>query len=247
MKRIVDNGEDINIVHLYNQGMSQSEIANIYRCSVSTISGILAKMNVKTRAGGSKITADDVSNICSMYRDGMLVKDIAQYFNINRTTVSKILKRNGIEVDRYTYHFNEHFFDEIDTEYKAYILGLLWADGHNCVKKGSIILELQEQDEELLLKINDIMQNERPLRLQMLHNKNEKWQNQYRLILQSKYTSSVLEIYGMVQNKSLVLEFPKCVSQEFYAPFILGYFDGDGSISLSKNNRSGYIDRKSVV
>ena len=102
-------------------------------------------------------------------------------------------------------------------------------------------MELQEQDEELLLKINDIMQNERPLRLQMLHNKNEKWQNQYRLILQSKYTSSVLEIYGMVQNKSLVLEFPKCVSQEFYAPFILGYFDGDGSISLSKNNRSGYI------
>lgn len=241
MKRIVDNCEYINIVNLYQQGMTQPEIAKIYGCCASTISSILIKMNVETRSGGSRITKEDISKMCEMYRSGALLKDIARHFNINITTVSKNLNKNGIAVDRYTYHFNEHFFDQIDTEYKAYILGLLWADGHNCVKRGSIILELQEQDKDLLSQINIITQNERPLRLQTLHDKNEKWQNQYRLVLQSKYTSSVLESYGMLQNKSLVLEFPKCVPEYFYSSFILGYFDGDGSISLSNNNKSAYV------
>ena len=229
------------IVDLYLQGMSLQDISTMYNCSQSTVSSILKKMDVQTRPGGSSITISDVLQWEKMYLNGMSLQDIATEFKVNSNTISIHLKNIGVAIDRYTYYFNEHFFDEIDTAYKAYILGLLWADGHNCVKKGSIILELQEQDKELLLQINNITQNERPLRLQTLHNKNEKWQNQYKLTLQNRYTSSVLESYGMLANKSLVLEFPKCVPEELYSSFILGYFDGDGSISLSNNNRNVYI------
>lgn len=224
------------IVDLYKQGMTQPEIANIYNCSISTISGILKKMNTETRLGGSKNTNQDAYIMYEMYKNGMLLQDIANEFNITRTTVSKLIKKNGFEIDRFKYHFNEHYFDHIDSQDKAYILGLLWADGHNRVDKGGVILELQEDDKSLLEKINDITENERPLRKVALNNKNPSWKNQYNLLWQSKYLSNVLNEYGMCQRKSLVLEFPKWLNEELYSHFIRGYMDGDGCVCYMKNN-----------
>ena len=40
---------------------------------------------------------------------------------------------------------------------------------------------------------------------------------------------------GVIPRKSLILQ-PPNISEEFYLPFILGYFDGDGSISQGSNN-----------
>lgn len=238
MSKKVDKSEYNNIIDMYNNGLAQNEIATIYNCSTSTISSILRRRNVSTRLGGSKHTPDIVQRWIEMYLNGSLLKDIALKFHVNASTVSKHLKSNGISVDRYTYHFDEHYFDSIDTQEKAYYLGMLWADGHNCVDRGSIIIELQEQDAALLEKLNQLALNERPIRKQNLHDKNPKWQNQYRLVLQSKYTSKMLESYGMIQNKSLVLTFPSCIDEVLYHHFIRGYFDGDGSISLQENNKN---------
>lgn len=223
------------IVGLYKQGMSQSEIANMYNCSPSTVSSILKKMNVVTRLGGSKNTKQDVVKMYEMYKSGKLLQDVAKEFNITRATVSKLLKKNGCEVDRFKYHFNEHYFDHIDSQDKAYILGLLWADGHNRVDKGGVILELQEEDKVLLEKINDITENERPLRKVALNDKNSSWKNQYNLLWQSKYLSEVLNKYGMCQRKSLVLEFPKWLDKELHSHFIRGYMDGDGCVCYMQN------------
>jgi len=44
---------------------------------------------------------------------------------------------------------------------------------------------------------------------------------------------------GIVPKKSLILQPPK-IDKQFYLPFILGYFDGDGSIYyLNKSNIYG--------
>lgn len=228
--------EYLKIVDLYKQGMTQPEIAQIYDCSVSTVSGILRKMNVETRLGGSKNTKDDVLKMYEMYKNGMLLQDIADGFGTTRATVSKLLKKNGFDVDRFTYHFNEHYFDQIDSQDKAYILGLLWADGHNRVDKGGVILELQEDDKPLLERINHITENQRPLRKVALNDKNPAWKNQYNLLWQSKYLSNVLNEYGMCQRKSLVLEFPKWLNEELYPHFIRGYMDGDGCVCYMEQN-----------
>lgn len=245
MRKIDFSNQDYKlIVDMYQKGALQKEIAEKYNCSASTISSVLRKYNVLTRLGGSKNTPDVIQKWIEMYLDGALLKDIALEFDVNATTVSKHLKLNGIDVDRYTYHFDEHYFDIIDTQEKAYYMGMLWADGHNCIERGSIIIELQEQDAALLEKLNALVKNERPIRRQNLHDKNPNWQNQYRLVLQSKYTSNVLESYGMFQNKSLVLTFPSWLNKSLYASFIRGYFDGDGCITLqsSNHNRSAMIN-----
>ena len=244
MSKKISKIEYDTIVDMYQDGTLQKEIAEKYDCSTSTISSILRKCNVLTRPGGSKNTPDVVQKWVKMYLEGVLVKDIASEFGVGAHTISRHLKASGVNIDRYIYHFNEHYFDSIDTQEKAYYMGMLWADGHNCVERGSIIIELQEQDIDLLQRLNVLAENERPVRKQNLHDKNPKWQNQYRLVLQSKYTSKVLESYGMFQNKSLILTFPSWLDESLYASFVRGYFDGDGCITLqnSNHNRSAMIN-----
>ena len=52
------------------------------------------------------------------------------------------------------YTFDTHFFDEINTQEKAYVLGFLFADGYNYEKRGVVSLSLQEKDKEILDKIS---------------------------------------------------------------------------------------------
>ena len=242
MIKKIDDKEYNNIIDMYQRGKTQPEIAALYNCSVSTISGLLRKIGVKTRIGGSVNTENVVEQWCQMYQNGMSLNDIAKLFNVRYTTVSKHLKNNGITIDRYTYHFDEHYFDNIDTQEKAYILGLLWADGCNFTNKNSVILGLQEQDYELLEQINLLTKNERPLRKQNLSKKNKKWKNFYKLVWQSQHLSNLLESYGMKNNKTLMLEFPNWMDNNLYSHFIRGYFDGDGCISLRNKDRSAVIN-----
>jgi len=52
---------------------------------------------------------------------------------IPKQRVSDLFKYFGIQFIRRTMPINDRFFDEIDTEEKAYILGFLIADG--CIKE----------------------------------------------------------------------------------------------------------------
>ena len=54
--------------------------------------------------------------------------------------------------------------------------------------------------------------------------------NTYRLDITNKHISDRLAEFGMVQNKSLILEFPKWLDISLYSSFLRGYFDGDGHI-----------------
>lgn len=233
--RKVPREEYQNIVELYHGGKTQKEISEMYNCSETVICGIMKKLGVSPRPNG--YTYNDARKMYEMYQDGSTLNEIAVVYNTDRHTVGRVLKRNNFVIDRKTYHCDEHYFDQIDSIDKAYILGLLWADGHNDVSRGKIILQLQEKDKELLESINKIISSDRPLWFCPLHTKNKNWSNTYTLTLQSDHISNVLESYGMVQRKSLVLEFPDVVKEDLFGPFIRGYVDGDGSICFNDKTK----------
>ena len=58
-----------------------------------------------------------------------------------------------------------------------------------------------------------------------------------RIVFNSKDLSKDLEDKGILPKKSLILDIPK-IQENFYLPFILGYFDGDGSIFKNSNNKN---------
>ena len=61
------------------------------------------------------------------------------------------LKQSGKGMDKKSIHkpgyeFNEHYFDDIDSNEKAYFLGFIAADGGVGRQKGPLSFNLQKQD-----------------------------------------------------------------------------------------------------
>lgn len=185
-KTIIDVGEYAHIIDLYNSGLSQARLEEMYGVSHGVIKRILVKEGVALRDHSHKMRK---------------------------------------------YSVNEKYFDSIDTPNKAYILGLLYADGCNAVRTRSIKISLQERDSQILLDIRDELQSTHPIAIRRLNEINDHYQNAYELTIVNKHMSERLESLGMVSAKSLVLTFPTWMRTELIPHFIRGYFDGDGYVS----------------
>ena len=65
------------------------------------------------------------------YLSGKSLSEVCREYKADRGSFSKRLKQDGIEVinKQNLAKVNEHYFDEIDCQGKAYWLGFLYADG----------------------------------------------------------------------------------------------------------------------
>lgn len=184
------------------------------------------------------------SRVIGMYlNDAMSANQISKLLKCDVHKITKTLKRNGIPLrPNRKYSVDECFFDVIDTEIKAYILGFLYADGYNGISKGTISLSLQEDDFEILERIRCEIKSEKPLEYidySNKHNFGYSYKNQYRLLIHSMQMCKSLENIGMVSNKSLVLKYPD-IKDDLSRHFIRGYFDGDGSIYRQIKNENNH-------
>lgn len=140
------------------------------------------------------------------------------------------------------YKLNENFFSTINSNEKAYFLGLLYADGNNYItdKIRQVSIELQEEDKKILELFKNAIETDKPLKY-----RKSKKQNGYNikskcgLVICNKKISKDLYELGCVPNKSLKLKFPASnkLDYKYIRSFIRGYFDGDGGISISKQNK----------
>lgn len=134
-----------------------------------------------------------------------------------------------------TYKIKENYFETIDSEEKAYFLGLLFADGSNTGKYYTR-LELKEEDEYIIRKLRNAIYP-RKEKAKLFYRKFSVEQNSVLLCISSKKISEDLTRIGCVKSKSLILEFPK-IEKHYVRHFIRGYFDGDGSIVYSDKKRA---------
>lgn len=86
---------------------------------------------------------------------------ISEQFKIDRGFLSNRLKELNIEIINYQNKskFNEHIFDSIDTEEKAYWLGFIFADGYISSRDNAFELSLKAEDKEHLDKFNTFMEH----------------------------------------------------------------------------------------
>lgn len=180
-------------------------------------------------------TDNEIKDIIDSYLNGESSVKIGKRYGISHKTILKTLHKNNVEVSQKKlvrkYTLNENYFDDINTPNKAYILGFLWADGHNGISKSTLTMSLQEEDFEILEKIRHELNSNKPLEYLDYSNKHDfgyHYKNQYRINVFSKHMCMSLENLGMLQNKSLKLKFPN-IPETLYRHFIRGYFDGDGS------------------
>lgn len=167
---------------------------------------------------------------------GMRTKDIAKIYNVSPKTIRLRLHEHGIEVrqssiENRKYHFNEHYFDIVDTKEKAYLLGFICADGwvaqNRFANPNLLGITVHEQDAIIL----EFAKKE----LQALDTELVYRDGSVRVYFCSVRLTSTLSNYGVVPNKSLKLNIRDVIqkaniSNELIPSFILGYYDGDGGI-----------------
>lgn len=191
-----------------------------------------------------KLTEKDKIRIAELYKKNVSTKIIAEQFGVTRGGILYILRKRKVLLRPKhkwnKYYFNEHFFDVIDTEEKAYILGFLYADGCNYEKYRKISVELAARDVDILEKIKKAINSDYILYEWYRITKKKEKRRYLSLSLCSEHFSKRCFELGLVHRKSKILKFPnpKMVSDELLRHFIRGYFDGDGSISFYKNRPS---------
>lgn len=112
-----------------------------------------------------KVFMDSIDIHIEEYKNGKPIKTIAKENNVSNQFVSETFVSFGAKLlGRRKYTLDEHYFDIIDTQDKAYYLGLLFSDGCNNICRYAVRIGLQERDKEILEKFSYDIKTNRPLR-----------------------------------------------------------------------------------
>lgn len=157
----------------------------------------------------------------------MTMKQVEDKYELSHPTITKILK----DVPRYSKaklnnpDANERFFKNIDSEEKAYFLGLLISDGNvfkdSTGRQASISITLDLNDEYILQKFKEV------LNINTSISKDGRGCGQ--IAIRSNLMADDLKQYGVVPRKSYITYLPK-INDIYMSHLIRGILDGDGSI-----------------
>jgi len=157
------------------------------------------------------------------------------------------LGTNNVRGQLRKYKVNDNFFKKWSKD-MSYVLGFWWADGYIRIRNrkgkyddgyGFGICQ-NSKDGYILKKILDKMDSNNPIccpqsRLNMSHFE----------IFSKTIFCDIIKLGGL-PNKSLAIRMPK-IPSKYFADFVRGLFDGDGSISVDGICPSSYICSGSVL
>lgn len=152
---------------------------------------------------------------------------LAKELNCSKEAISSIWFRAGLRGKKIrSYYIDEDYFSVIDSKDKAYLLGVISADG--CVYKRdghipmlSFVFHIQEKD--ILDILTKYMKSEYPLNIK---------DNRVSVQINSEKICNDLSKYNIVPRKTWDY-YPLNIPEEFELHFIRGFFDGDGSFHSS--------------
>lgn len=177
------------------------------------------------------LTKQDKENIIKLYNNGKSKKEIIKIANITTRTFPLVFKEYKINTKRKNrYTLNESYFKVIDTEEKAYILGLIASDG--CITNKNYFA-ISSTDYDVLEFIKKELDYTGEIYIPE-REENNNWNITYRINFSSSSICNDLKAYGIFPNKSLKYDNMPIISKELMRHYVRGYFDGDGSLWKSK-------------
>lgn len=220
MKKYSYTDDDVKLVEqLYNNNVLIKDIAQKIGVSENTILRLLKRNNIQRNRNIYKLHSNEHS--MKIFED-IFIKSVYEPF-------VPIDDYHNCKLEKY----KSNYFDNIDNQDKAYMLGLFYADGNMKQDGYTFSITLQEKDVEILKKINNLIESTHDIYFIKSNNKN--WQNCYKLTIYSKRICDALQYHGIIPNKSLKLQFP-ILPFELYKDFLRGYLDGDGNINKVNNH-----------
>ena len=211
-------------LELCEKGKTRLEIANEIGVTFRTVLKYQERLGVSPK---KEYDFDgNLNRFIKMCSDGYTRKEISEELNVTLKTVTNYINRTGVypRSAKRKPNLNEHFFDRIDTEEKAYILGFICADGYVCSDKRNLCLNISKKDIDILYKIKKAMLCGNAIT-------KSSTANCVRLNMSSKYLVETISKYGVVPSKTRSLTFPD-IDEEMYRHFFRGYCDGDGCVHV---------------
>jgi len=195
-----------------------------------------------------KITNEDERKIIDLYKSGKTGSEILiELDNKFKTTktVYDCLRRFGIpRKEKWEYSHHDHFyFSNIDTPNKAYVLGLMIADGWVSPERNTIGIQLQKSDGYIIEQIktewkttNKIIDCKSRTFLSLNGTKIYTSQMLKRIAISSPKMIEDLKRWGVIARKSKIVTLP-VISEELDSHLFRGIIDGDGCIYIHSNGK----------
>lgn len=164
------------------------------------------------------------------------IKEIGNLYGVSDTPIRTAFSKLGIQIRQVgsderanaKISLDYHFFDDINSSERAYVLGFILADGH-ITNRGNIMFSQHKQEQDVLRKICDVMKCNAPIR--------QKGDKYVTLCITCQHYADIFRGMGVTNRKTYDLEIDTVlpfVPKEYERDLVRGMFDGDGSICIFK-------------
>jgi DNA invertase Pin-like site-specific DNA recombinase len=241
--------QESEVCRRYEAGDEIGVIARDTGVGISGMYAILRRHGIE-RARTIWASEGEEAEICRRYVKGESTPILAREFGVTDGAILGVLERYGIprrsgsEALR-RYSCDHSFFDEIDTEAKAYWLGFIAADG--CVTDKNVLgISLSSRDHDHLFRFRADIRADHPVSTYMTvtrppGSRKERIASVSSISISSPQLAKALARHGIVPRKTFVLKWPENLPPELVRHFLRGYSDGDGCFHVS---RSSYVRKR---
>lgn len=189
------------------------------------------------------MTIQEINEAIDLYKEGKSLAQIGRLLGYHSETIKRNLVNHNITIrtrreqnilsnQARRKKVKDDYFSEIDTPTKAWLLGFIASDGTIRKEVNAIKIGLSLKDKEILEKIKDELGIEKEIFTYQTSNGFDVCE----LSWTSKQQKEDLAKFGIVNRKTYkALHLPNFID-DLKLAYILGYFDGDGSISISKEH-----------
>lgn len=176
-----------------------------------------------------------------------IAKDLGEYLQ----AITNLIKTYRPNIPLMPNKGNVHYFETIDSYAKAYIVGFIAADGSLVKNKRTSVttltITIKYEDKEVLEFIKSEIGNSHDLHEIKRQSSFDKTKtiHHIRYCLSDKNIVQDLNKLGITSNKSLTMgNIIKNIPYEYRDAFIIGYFDGDGSVHIENRLKEKKISHK---
>ena len=237
---------------MHSEGYNTVEIAKRLNRNNSSIGRFLRKNNLTVNYSKCKLRKSDKEKIVELYQQGLTAKEILSLYNDKvqtENTIMSIVKQVGVNRPRgIVSDADKDYFSVIDTEAKAYYLGLLLTDGNvHKTKRNTeqyvIQIDLKAEDREIIEKFKAEIHSSNQIRIYQNNNRNECLFG----VCSTQMAHDLMD-KGVFPNKTFEAELNFNIPPELFRHYIRGIFDGDGTVFVSKDKlRFGFYGTHKLV
>lgn len=233
------------IVAEYQSGSPTERLADKYLMTNRRVAKIIKDSGVPMRPATRLIREAEKSKIIDLYSSGKTFREIQSITGRDFGRIRKIVHDSGFNVHlqgglnkskaHRKYALNEGYFDSVDTERKAWVLGFISSDG-NVYKDNRITIGLKWSDHEILEEIAKELECNAPVTKKTQKYNSEDYHLAHFNFASLRLANSLRDL-GVVENKSLILK-PWEGPVELMPHYWRGMIDGDGCLSQSRGRWS---------